>query len=133
MGKREGNQPLDTKKPDKKKDYIWKPIRLGLWKRADEDEKEFARQDLARLTKQADQGLIDLVYFDGSGFNLWAKVVYAWQKRGERIIVPATRGTSQNVVGFMWHRCQKFLSFVFEGAIDANVIIACFDARGAKT
>ena len=68
-----------------------------------------------------------MVYFDGSGFNLWAKVVYAWQKRGERITVPVTRGTSQNVLGFMWHRCQKFSSFVFEGSINSNIIIACFD------
>ncbi len=93
----------------------------------DEDEKEFARQDLTQLTKQADQEKIDLDYFDGSGFNLWAKVVYAWQKRGERITVPVTRGTSQNVLGFMWHRCQKFSSFVFEGSINSNIIIACFD------
>ena len=100
---------------------------MGLWKRTDEDEKEFARQDLAKLTKKADQKLIELVYFDGSGFNLWAKVVYAWQKRGERIEIPVTRGNSQNVLGFMWHRCQKFSSFVFEGAVDSNVVISCFD------
>ncbi len=53
------------------------------------------------MTKKADAGEIDLVYFDGSGFNLWAKIVYAWQKRGERIIVPVTRGKSQNVLGNM--------------------------------
>ncbi|MCY7348518.1 MAG: IS630 family transposase [Pyrinomonadaceae bacterium] len=100
---------------------------MGLWKKTDADEKEFARQDLAELTKKADQGLLDLVYFDGSGFNLSAKVVYAWQKRGARIVVPVMRGTSQNVLGFMWHRCQKFSSFVFEGAIDSNVVISCFD------
>ena len=93
----------------------------------DEDEKEFARQDLAELTGKADCELLDLVYFDGSGFNLWAKVVYAWQKRGERITVPVTRGKSQNVLGFMWHRGQKFESFVFEGSIDSNVVITCFD------
>ena len=98
-----------------------------MWKRTDEDEKEFARQDLAQLTEKADQGKIDLVYFDGSGFNLWAKVVYAWQKRGERIVIPVTRGKSQNVLGFMWHRCQRFESFVFEGTIDSAVVIACFD------
>jgi len=98
-----------------------------LWKKTDADEKEFARQDLAALTKKADQGRLDLVYFDGSGFNLSAKVVYAWQKRGARIVVPVMRGTSQNVLGFMWHRCQKFSSFVFEGAIDSNVVISCFD------
>lgn len=106
---------------------IWKRIKLGLWKRTDEDEKEFARQDLAHLTGKADQGKIDLVYFDGSGFNLWAKVVYAWQRKGERITVPVTRGKSQNVLGFMWHRCQRFESFVFEGTIDSNIVIACFD------
>jgi transposase len=98
-----------------------------LWKRTDEDEKEFARQDLAQLSEKADQGKLDLVYFDGSGFNLWAKVVYAWQKRGERITIPVTRGKSQNVLGFMWHRCQRFESFVFEGTVDTNVVIGCFD------
>ena len=72
-----------------------------MWKRADEDEKEFAKQDLAKLTKKADQGLIDLVYGDQSGFNLYAKVVYAWQKRGERIVIPVSKGKSQNVLGFM--------------------------------
>ncbi|MDQ3323310.1 MAG: hypothetical protein M3525_12895 [Acidobacteriota bacterium] len=44
-----------------------------MWKKTDEDEKELARQDLAELTKKADKGLIDLAYFDCSGFNLWAK------------------------------------------------------------
>lgn len=97
-------------------------------KKTDEQEKEFARQDLAELTKKADRGLLDLAYFDGSGFNLWAKVVYAWQKRGTRIVIPVSKGKSQNVLGFMWHRCQKFESFVFEGAIDSNVVINCFDS-----
>jgi transposase len=98
-----------------------------LWKKTDEDEKEFAKQDLAELTARANQGLIDLAYFDCSGFNLWAKVVYAWQKRGRRIVIPVSKGKSQNVLGFMWHQCQKFESFVFEGAIDSNIVINCFD------
>jgi hypothetical protein len=45
-----------------------------LWKTTDEDEKEFARQDLEKLTKKADQGRIDLVYGDQSGFGLWRPV-----------------------------------------------------------
>lgn len=98
-----------------------------MWKKTDEDEKEFAKQDLAELTAKADRGLMDLAYFDGSGFNLSAKVVYAWQKRGRRIVIPVSKGKSQNVLGFMWHRCQKFASFVFEGTIDSNIVITCFD------
>ena len=98
-----------------------------MWKKTDEDEKEFAKQDLAQLIGRAERGLLDLVYFDCSGFNLWAKVVYAWQKQGERIVIPVTRGKSQNVLGFMWHQCRKFESFVFEGSIDSNIVINCFD------
>jgi hypothetical protein len=118
---------VDTQEFAQKKDYIWKRIRLGLWKKTDEDEKEFARQDLAELTRRADKQEIELAYFDQSGFNLWAKVVYAWQKRGERISVPVSKGKSQNVLGLMWHRCQRFESFVFEGSVDSNVVIGCFD------
>ena len=89
---------------------------------------------MAELTEKADKGQIDLVYFDQSGFNLSAKVVYAWQKRGTRISIPVTRGKSQNVLGMMWHRCQRFESFVFEGAIDSSVVIECFDliAKGLE-
>lgn len=91
-----------------------------------------ATQELAQLTRQADEGLLDLVYFDGSGFNLSAKVVYAWQKRGARIVVPVSTGKAQNVLGFLWHRCQRFESFVFEGSIDSNVVIGCFDLIAHK-
>ena len=55
------------------------------------------------------------------------KVVYAWQKKSERIIIPVSKGKSQNVLGFMWHRCQRFESFVFEGTTDSNVVIECFE------
>jgi len=71
-----------------------------LWKRADEDQKEFAKQDLAQLTAKADQGLIDLVYGDQSGFNLCAKVVYAWQKRGERARDSGVKRQVTKCVGF---------------------------------
>ena len=76
---------MDTQKARQKKDYLWKRSKLGLWKKTDADEKEFTKQDLAKLTKKADQRLIDLVYGDQAGFNLEVKVGYAWQKRGERL------------------------------------------------
>jgi transposase len=118
---------MDAQTVVKKKDYLWKRIKLGLWKKPDEDEKEFARQDLAKLVKKEESGLIDLVYGDQAGFNLAAKVVYAWQKRGERIVIPVTRGKAQNVFGLWWNGSQKFESFVFEGIIDSHVIIGCLD------
>ena len=102
-----------------------------MWKKADEAEKIIAREDLKELTERASEGEIDLVYFDQSGFNLWAKVVYAWQKRGERIEVPVRKARQQNVLGFMWDGCHRFESFVFEGSIDTGVVIDCFDRIAA--
>ena len=84
------------------------------------------------MTEKANKGKIDLVYFDQSGFNLQAKVVYAWQKRGRRIVIPVWKSTSNNVLGFMWHDCGKFKSFVFEGSTDSNVVIGCFDIIAAS-
>ncbi len=55
------------------------------------------------------------------------KWCHRWQKRGERIVIPVSKGKSNNVLGFMWHRCQKFASFVFDGAIDSTIVIHCFD------
>lgn len=98
-----------------------------MWKKPDEDERIVAGQELEALLERAFGGELDVIYFDGAGFNLWAKIVYAWQKRGERTVVPVMKGRLQNVLGFMWHGCQKFESFVFEGSIDAGVIVHCID------
>ena len=40
---------------------------------------------------------------------------------------PASRGKLQNVLGLLWHRCQRFESFVFVGSLDSQVIIGCLD------
>lgn len=68
-----------------------------------------------------------MVYGDQSSINLAAKVVYAWQKRGERIVIPVSKGKSQTVVGFLWHNCQRFESFVFENAVDSHIMIGSLD------
>ena len=49
QGNGQDRQFLDAQKADKKKDLIWKRIKLGMWKRTAEAEKEFARQDLRQL------------------------------------------------------------------------------------
>ena len=103
-----------------------------MWQKPDADERIVAGQELDELLERAFGGEMDLIYFDQAGFNLWAKIVYAWQQRGKRTIVPVMKGRLQNVLGFMWHGCQKFESFVFEGNIDAGVIVHCIDLVAAR-
>ncbi len=60
-------------------------------------------------------------YFDESGFNLQPCVPYAWQDK--HIEIPASHSKSLNVLGFINHDCQ-FESFVFEGSINTDIVIA---------
>lgn len=67
-----------------------------------------------------------LYYFDEAGFCRIPAVGYAWQEKDERIEVTAQRSVAENVLGFLSLDCQ-FHPFVFRGAIDASVVIDCFD------
>ena len=62
--------------------------------------KSLPNKTRAKLTAKADKGLVDLIYGDQSGFNLSAKVVYAWQKRGERIASSGLERQVAKCLGF---------------------------------
>lgn len=50
----------------------------------------------------------------------------AWPEKGARLEVVSQRSVSENVLGFLsldW----EFHPFVFRGAIDASVVIDCFE------
>jgi hypothetical protein len=53
-------------------------------------------------------------------------VPYAWQPVGEYIEVPVAKSRRLNVLGFL-SPPQLLTSFVFEKAIDSQVIIVCFN------
>lgn len=73
-----------------------------------------------------------MIYFDQSGFSLLATVVYAWQEIGVRLEIPSGKSKWQSVLGFMWHGCQKFSSFVFEGSITSEIVIECINKIARK-
>ncbi len=43
-------------------------------------------------------------------------------------LIPVSKGKAQNVLGFRWHRCQRFSWFVFEGSTDSSLVIGCFES-----
>lgn len=114
----------------KKHGYCWKRVRKSLKdKRAEagiEDEFKKAQQELHQLQQQEDQGLIDLYYFDQSGFSLTPVIPYAWQKIGENLLLPTAKNKRLNVLGFL-SRKNKFTSLTYEGSVTSKVIIACMN------
>jgi len=72
-------------------------------------------------------GLVDLYYFDESGFSLVPEVPYAWQDKGTQICLPSSKSKRINVVGFM-NKDSGLTPFVFESSVTSEVVVACFDS-----
>jgi hypothetical protein len=85
-----------------------------------------AKEELQALHLSHTKGEIELYFFDAAGFSLTPCVPYAWQPVGEYLEVPVAKSRRLNVLGFL-SPPQPLTSFVFEGSIDSQVIIACFN------
>jgi len=104
----------------------WKRVRKSLKRKQNQEEFEAAQEELKELTKQHKEGEIELWFFDESGFDQQPSVPYAWQPIGDTIEVPSEKSTRLNVLGFLTPNNQ-FESYCFEGTINTDVVIACFD------
>jgi len=110
----------------------WKRVRKSL-KSKRNDELFYAKLDeIKQWLIQADNGELDFYYFDESGFTLEPCIPYAWQANNETIELPSSRSKRLNVLGFMSHRCDDFESYIVEGSVNSEVVIACVDAFAAK-
>lgn len=110
----------------KKSGLSWKRVRKSLKRKRNDEAFYAALEEIRGLLKLADEGKIDLYFFDESGFTLEPCVPYAWQPKNETIEIPSSHSKRLNVLGFMSHACH-FESYVIEGAVNSDVVIACFN------
>lgn len=109
-----------------KSNYRWKRVRKSLKSKRNQQEFEKAQEELKALQKLADKGVIDLRYFDQTGFTLIPVVPYAWQKVNERILLPSSNSPRLNVLGF-FNQKNELTPYMFDGSVDSNVVIACMN------
>lgn len=110
----------------KKSGLKWKRIKKTLKHNRDEKSYQECVEMIAQLLMKEKQGEINVYYFDESCFKLNPCVPGAKQKTGENIEVPSSQSKSFNTLGFINRSCQ-FESFVFEGSINTDIVVACFD------
>jgi len=79
-----------------------------------------------------DSGYIDLFFGDESHFGLTPNVLYAWQLKGNQILLPAAKGKSRNVVGLMTRKNNLFFD-MHEGTYYADTCIGFMDRFVAQT
>jgi len=103
-------------------------MRRSARSKRNEQDFQTAKAHLGKLREAcsgADRNF-DLVYFDGAGFSMIPSVPYAWQLRGETLEIPSLHSPRLNVLGFL-NLNGSFESYIFDGAIDSEVLIKCFD------
>ena len=115
----------------KKAKLSWKRVRKSLRGKRNEEKFTEALEVIKGLMNQADDGEIDFYYFDESGFTLEPCVPYAWQEIGKTIEIPSSKSRRLNVLGFVDREC-RFESYVFEGSVNSDVVISCFNEFSKK-
>lgn len=108
--------------------YVWKRMRRSTRARRDEGEFRAAEAELAhvRATILRGKSAFDLWDYDEAGFTLQPSIPYAWQRVGQRLELASAHGPRQNVLGF-FNLYNQFHAFAFQGTIDSNTVIHCFD------
>ncbi len=90
----------------KKANLRWKRVRKSVKNKRNEKEFEKAKTEIENLKQQQDQGLIDLFYFDESGFSLNSQIPYAYQAVGETGEINSSHSKRLNILGFFKH-CES--------------------------
>jgi len=106
--------------------FRWKRIRKGVKGQPDPEIYHERKKSLEILIEEDKEGIIDLRYFDESGFCLVPYVPYAWQESGETISIESTQSKRLNVLGFMNKR-NELEAYTFEGVVDSEIVIRCLD------
>lgn len=106
--------------------FSWRRVCKKPKGEADPVEYAKKKEELEELEKQAEARIIDLCYFDESGFSLDPYIPYAWQEIGETIELECSKGKRLSVVGFL-SKHREFVAYTTEGKVDSAFIIACID------
>jgi len=88
---------------------------------------ENKKRDLQILKQIASDGVIDVTFFDESGFNLRPNIPYAWTPIGKTLSVPAKISKNLSVLGFLNVASQKLYGATTSDRVDSDMVIGVFD------
>lgn len=76
-------------------------MRHSLKSKRNQQDFEVKQEQISQLEFLQEQGLLQLYYYDESGFSLTSALPYVWQKQGKTIEIPAAKGKRIHVAGLI--------------------------------
>lgn len=128
IGKKLNRQTL--KRLLQKKGKVWQRMRRSLKSKRHEPAFRAAQKELKDLCQDALDGKLDLYDCDESGFTLEPSIPAAWTDKGKTLEIPSAKSPRLNGRGFLGLQ-QAFHSFVFEGSITSEIVVAGFERLSA--
>jgi len=110
-----------------KKKLRWCRGRKSLKSKRNENEFREAQKEIEILKDEDQANIIDLYYFDESGFTGVPEIPYAWQDEDEQLLLPSGKTSRINVLGFL-NKQNDFFPCVFDCSVTSDIVTACFDA-----
>jgi transposase len=104
----------------------WRRVRQGLKREPDPEEYQQKKQAFHDLQQQASQGILDLYYFDESGFCLTPSLPYAWQEKGQTILLESGPSKRLNVRGFL-NKNNELQAYSRLGSVNSGVVVRCIN------
>ncbi|MEZ4914226.1 MAG: IS630 family transposase [Chitinophagales bacterium] len=98
----------------------------------DESLFRFFEKEVQLLKQEAIKEDIDLVYFDGCGFDMNPSVPYCWSKKGETVLLPALRSKGYTVLGLLNIYKNEFYGNIYQGSANAQCVIQTLDDYAHK-
>jgi len=112
--------------------YSWKRARLSLKCKRNKVEFELRKEQFESLNGLEDNGYLDLCFGNESHFGLTPNVPYAWQTKGNPILLRAKKGKFVNVIGSRTRK-NKLFFLVLETTYNTNKVISYMDSFVAQT
>jgi transposase len=104
----------------------WRRVRKGVKGEPDPEEYQQKKEALGTLQQQASQGILDLYYFEESGFCLTPSLPYAWQEKDETITLESAHSKRLNVLGFL-SRNNELQAYSRVGTVNSDVVVRCIN------
>jgi transposase len=106
--------------------FSWRRVRKGLKGEPDPEEYQQKKHALHDLQQQAAQGILDLYYFDESGFCLTPYLPYAWQEKGETITLESAHSKRLHVLGFLSKNNER-QAYSRVGSVHSDAVVRCIN------
>jgi len=106
--------------------YKWKRCRKSLENKRNEENFNKSMKEIYDLKHSHSEGCIDLYFGDASHFGMVPNVPYAWQTKGDSVLLPSAKSKSLSVLGLMTP-CSKLFQRTYEGSVTSQTMVDFLD------